>query len=89
MAFLYYRAAQKLGKKKRRHQPTQPDTPSFPTKFYEIVRTNPPPVPPCLLRTVGRAQNPGVGKVRLPIYRKVIWMPVNIKGNHIRHYEYK
>jgi hypothetical protein len=53
------------------------------------VRTNPPPVPPCLLRTVGRAQNPGVGKVRLPIYRKVIWMPVNIKGNHIRHYEYK
>ncbi|VDI10876.1 kinesin family member 26 [Mytilus galloprovincialis] len=64
-ASFFARAAQKLGKKKRRHQATQPDTPSFPTKFYEVVRTNPPPIPPCLLRTVGRVQNPGVGKVKV------------------------
>ncbi|KAK3772689.1 hypothetical protein RRG08_016100 [Elysia crispata] len=63
----YIRAAQKLGKKKKRHhsieQDTGPPPPTFPTRFSEVIRLTPPPAPPCLLRTVGRLQNPGMGKV--------------------------
>ncbi|XP_064622621.1 kinesin-like protein KIF26A [Lineus longissimus] len=63
-ASFFARAAQKLAsKKKKRHQPPEPEPPPFPTKFYEILRLAPPPVPPGLLRGL-RAQPP-VGKVKV------------------------
>lgn len=58
------RAAQKLSKKKKRQQSQEPEPPSYPTSYGHVIRLTPPPAPPCLLRTVGRLQNPGVGKVR-------------------------
>ena len=65
------RAAQKLGKKKKRQQSIEqdqaPPRPSFPTSYSDVIRLTPPPAPPCLLRTVGRLQNPGMGKVSGPI----------------------
>ncbi|XP_023930783.1 kinesin-like protein KIF26B [Lingula anatina] len=63
-----HRAAQKLNissKKKRRREPPEPEPPPFPTRFSEIIHASPPPAPPCLLRTVGRIQNPGTGKVKV------------------------
>nr|KAG5702100.1 hypothetical protein BaRGS_010366 [Batillaria attramentaria] len=59
------RAAQKLSKKKKRQQSLEPEPPSYPTAYGQVVRLTPPPAPPCLLRAVGRVQNPGVGKVKV------------------------
>ncbi|XP_013390398.1 kinesin-like protein KIF26B [Lingula anatina] len=67
-ASFFARAAQKLNissKKKRRREPPEPEPPPFPTRFSEIIHASPPPAPPCLLRTVGRIQNPGTGKVKV------------------------
>lgn len=60
---LLCRAAQKLGKKKKRHHQQEPDLPQYPTKFNEVIKNSPPPAPPCLLRAAGRLQQPGIGKV--------------------------
>lgn len=60
---LFFRAAQKLGKKKKRHQQQEPDLPLYPTKYNEVIKNTPPPAPPCLLRAAGRLQQPGIGKV--------------------------
>ncbi|GIY88983.1 hypothetical protein CEXT_550001 [Caerostris extrusa] len=38
-------------------------TPPFLTNFAEILRVSPPPVPPSLLRSVGRKENFSIGKV--------------------------
>lgn len=60
-----HRAAQKLSKKKKRQQSVEPEPPSYPTAYGQVVRLTPPPAPPCLIRAVGRLQNPGVGKVKV------------------------
>ncbi|GIY55291.1 hypothetical protein CDAR_578741 [Caerostris darwini] len=61
------RAAQRLNlsSKKRRRQHHHPDSepPPFLTNFAEILRVSPPPVPPSLLRSVGRKENFSIGKV--------------------------
>lgn len=67
--FSHFRAAQKLSKKKKRHHPPEPELPTFPTKFSEILRVSAPPCPPCLLRNFARGQPPGMGKVRELIYK--------------------
>ncbi|KAK6182778.1 hypothetical protein SNE40_010388 [Patella caerulea] len=59
------RAAQKISKKKKRHQPPDPEPPPFPTNFCDIIRSSPPPAPPCLARGLGRLLNPGAGKVKV------------------------
>ncbi|XP_053396929.1 kinesin-like protein KIF26B isoform X2 [Mercenaria mercenaria] len=64
-ASFFARAAQKLSKKKKRHHPPEPELPSFPTKFSEIIRLSSPPCPPCLLRNSARGQPPGMGKVKV------------------------
>ncbi|XP_059172554.1 kinesin-like protein KIF26B isoform X2 [Physella acuta] len=68
-ASFFARAAQKLGKKKKRHhsqdQEPLPALPTFPTNFSDVIRLTPPPAPPCLLRSGGRLQNPGMGKVKV------------------------
>ena len=73
-SFIYYncvfisdfRAAQKLNisSRKKKKAQSEMDLPPFPTNFSEVIRCTPPPAPPGLLRGVGRAQNPGTGKVR-------------------------
>ncbi|XP_025104476.1 kinesin-like protein KIF26A isoform X2 [Pomacea canaliculata] len=63
----FHRAAQKLSKKKKRQQSQEPEPPSYPTSYGHVIRLTPPPAPPCLLRTVGRLQNPGVGKVKVMV----------------------
>ncbi|KAK6182781.1 hypothetical protein SNE40_010389 [Patella caerulea] len=62
---IFSRAAQKISKKKKRHQPPDPEPPPFPTNFCDIIRSSPPPAPPCLARGLGRLLNPGAGKVRV------------------------
>ncbi|KAK3093323.1 hypothetical protein FSP39_014094 [Pinctada imbricata] len=72
---IFNRAAQKLGKKKKRHQQQEPELPQYPTKFNEVLRVSPPPAPPCLLRAAGRLQQPGVGKVK-------VMLKICATGNH-------
>ncbi|XP_054706519.1 kinesin-like protein KIF26B [Uloborus diversus] len=63
------KAAQRLNlsSKKRRRQHHHPDSepPPFLTNFSEILRVSPPPVPPSLLRSVGRKENFSIGKVKV------------------------
>ncbi|GAB1604540.1 kinesin-like protein KIF26B [Argonauta hians] len=65
----FARAAQKLNisskKKKKIH--IDPELPTFPTSFSEIIRLNPPPAPPYLLRNAGKMQSPGIGKVKVMV----------------------
>ncbi|GBM28121.1 hypothetical protein AVEN_176608-1 [Araneus ventricosus] len=62
-------AAQRLNlsSKKRRRQHHHPDSepPPFLTNFAEILRVSPPPVPPSLLRSVGKKENFSIGKIPL------------------------
>ncbi|WAR19363.1 KI26A-like protein [Mya arenaria] len=76
---LKQRAAQKLShKKKKRHHQPEPELPTFPTKFSEIIRLSAPPCPPCLLRNSSRGQSSGMGKVKV-ILRVV---STNHHGDH-------
>ncbi|XP_055924749.1 kinesin-like protein KIF26B isoform X2 [Argiope bruennichi] len=68
-ASFFARAAQRLNlsSKKRRRQHHHPDSepPPFLTNFAEILRVSPPPVPPSLLRSVGKKENFSIGKVKV------------------------
>lgn len=84
-ASFFARAAQKLNissKKKRKCQNNVPETPVFPTSYSDVIRNNPPSAPPYLLRTAGRLQAPGVGKVKVMV--RICTPPPNT-GNHSEH----
>ena len=71
--FVCCRAAQKfsISSKRRKKKeclepdPTAPPAPMFPTNFRSVLQHSPPPVPPCLTRSVTRPQAApyGAGKV--------------------------
>ena len=66
LLFFINRAAQKLNiktHKKKKHHEKEEERPQFPTNFSDVIRMNPPPAPPVLVRSAGRLQNPGTGKV--------------------------
>ncbi|XP_052829750.1 kinesin-like protein KIF26B isoform X2 [Octopus bimaculoides] len=78
----FARAAQKLSisskKKKKSHM--DPELPIFPTCYSEIIRLNPPPAPPYLLRNAGKMQNPGIGKVKVMV--RIFSPPNGNNGDH-------
>ena len=66
LTLLFCRAAQKLNiksHKKKKHHEEKEERPQFPTNFSDVIRMNPPPAPPALVRSSGRLQNPSTGKV--------------------------
>ena len=66
LTLLFCRAAQKLNiksHKKKKHHEEKEERSQFPTNFSDVIRMNPPPAPPALVRSSGRLQNPNTGKV--------------------------
>ncbi|XP_054710842.1 uncharacterized protein LOC129220447 [Uloborus diversus] len=63
-ASFFARASQRLNlSAKKKKKSTEQSR--FRTNFREVIKTHPPPVPPGLLRTTGRKEVTGVGKVKV------------------------